>query len=223
MRCVRLLMFIAMAAVLVGPARGLAAGTPIGVVETLHEALLAVMRDAAELSVEDRYARLAPTLSEAYDFETMARLAVGSAWTEASRQQRTALAEAFSRFSIATYAKRFSGYSGERFETIGEKGGPRTTILVETRLIRPADPPVPLTYVLAEAGKRLPHHRRHPGGRHQRACRPPVGVLAGPAPGRRRRPRQAPQRQGRRDDPRGRELNGKDREPTKKRTARNAS
>lgn len=152
MRCVRLLMFIAMAAVLVGPARGLAAGTPIGVVETLHEALLAVMRDAAELSVEDRYARLAPTLSEAYDFETMARLAVGSAWTEASRQQRTALAEAFSRFSIATYAKRFSGYSGERFETIGEKGGPRTTILVETRLIRPADPPVPLTYVLQKRG-----------------------------------------------------------------------
>jgi phospholipid transport system substrate-binding protein len=145
-------MFIAMAAVLVGPARGLAAGTPIGVVETLHEALLAVMRDAAELSVEDRYARLAPTLSEAYDFETMARLAVGSAWTEASRQQRTALAEAFSRFSIATYAKRFSGYSGERFETIGEKGGPRTTILVETRLIRPADPPVPLTYVLQKRG-----------------------------------------------------------------------
>ncbi|HRK95827.1 MAG TPA: ABC transporter substrate-binding protein [Rhodospirillales bacterium] len=152
MRCVRLLMVIAMAAVLVGPARGLAAGTPIGVVETLHEALLAVMRDAAELSVEDRYARLAPTLSEAYDFETMARLAVGSAWTEASRQQRTALAEAFSRFSIATYAKRFSGYSGERFETIGEKGGPRTTILVETRLIRPADPPVPLTYVLQKRG-----------------------------------------------------------------------
>jgi len=145
-------MVIAMAAVLVGPARGLAAGTPIGVVETLHEALLAVMRDAAELSVEDRYARLAPTLSEAYDFETMARLAVGSAWTEASRQQRTALAEAFSRFSIATYAKRFSGYSGERFETIGEKGGPRTTILVETRLIRPADPPVPLTYVLQKRG-----------------------------------------------------------------------
>lgn len=152
MHCVRLLMVIAMAAVLVGPPRGLAADTPIGVVETLHEALLAVMRDAAELSVEDRYARLAPTLSEAYDFETMARLAVGSAWTEASRQQRTALAEAFSRFSIATYAKRFSGYSGERFETIGEKGGPRTTILVETKLIRPADPPVPLTYVLQKRG-----------------------------------------------------------------------
>jgi phospholipid transport system substrate-binding protein len=152
MRCVRLIMVIAMAAVLAGPARGLAADTPIRVVETLHEALLAVMRDAAELSVEDRYARLAPTLSEAYDFETMARLAVGSAWTEASRQQRTALAEAFSRFSIATYAKRFSGYSGERFETIGEKGGPRGTVLVETRLIRPADPPVPLTYVLQKRG-----------------------------------------------------------------------
>ena len=148
MRCVRLLMIVWIAVVLTGPARALAADTPAGVVETLHEALLAVMRDAAELSVEERYARLAPTLSATYDFQTMTRLAVGSAWTEASPEQRSALIQAFGRLSIATYAKRFSGYSGERFETVAEKSGPRGTTLVETRLVRPADPPVPLTYVL---------------------------------------------------------------------------
>lgn len=148
-RCLRLLMAVAMAIALLVPTRPVVAtDTPAGVVETLHEALLAVMRDAARLSVDERYARLAPTLEKTYDFQTMTRLAVGTAWTEASSGQRKALTDAFSRLSIATYAKRFSGYSGERFETLEEKAGPRGTTLVETRLVRPADAPVPLTYVL---------------------------------------------------------------------------
>lgn len=144
-----LLVAVVLAAALALPVRpGAAAETPAATVETLHQALIAVMKDAAQLSIEQRYAQLAPTLAASYDFETMTRLAVGSAWTEASPEQRAALVQAFSRLSIATYAKRFSGYSGERFETLGEKEGPRGTTLVETRLVRPADAPVPLTYVL---------------------------------------------------------------------------
>lgn len=149
MRLPRLLLTLAMAAAAVLPLRlAAAAETPAATVEALHQTLVTVMREAAEVSVEDRYARLAPTLTATYDFNTMTRLAVGAAWTEAPADQRAALVQAFSRLSIATYAKRFSGYSGERFETVGEKPGPRGTTLVETRLVRPADPPVPLTYVL---------------------------------------------------------------------------
>lgn len=149
MRLPRLLLTMALAVAVVLPLRSAAAAeTPAATVEALHQALIAVMRDASQTSVEERYARLAPTLTATYDFNTMTRLAVGAAWTEASTDQRAALVQAFSRLSIATYAKRFSGYSGERFETVGEKPGPRGTTLVETRLVRPADPAVPLTYVL---------------------------------------------------------------------------
>ncbi|MCU0892705.1 MAG: ABC transporter substrate-binding protein [Rhodospirillales bacterium] len=145
----RSLVAVVLAAALVLPLRpGVAAETPVETVETLHQPLLALMKDAATLSIEQRYARLAPTLSATYDFETMTRLAVGTAWTDASPDQRATLTEAFSRLSIATYAKRFSGYSGESFQTLGQKEGPRGTTLVETRLVRPSDPPVPLTYVL---------------------------------------------------------------------------
>lgn len=151
--CLRLLIVLVTVIALAAPQRLAAAETPTAIVETLHEALLSLMRDAAGLSVEQRYARLAPTLEKTYDFQTMTRLAVGTAWTEASAEQRAALTDAFSRLSIATYAKRFSGYSGERFETLGEKEGPRGTTLVETRLVRPADPPVPLTYVLQKQGQ----------------------------------------------------------------------
>jgi phospholipid transport system substrate-binding protein len=156
---VRLLVAVVLAAAVVLPPRpSVAAETPVATVETLHQALIALMKDATRLSVDQRYGKLAPTLSATYDFETMTRLAVGTAWTDASPDQRAALTSAFGRLSIATYAKRFSGYSGESFETLGEKEGPRGTTLVETRLVRPADPPVPLTYVLqkqSQAGFRI--------------------------------------------------------------------
>lgn len=127
-----------------------AAETPAATVERLHNALLGVMRDADSLSSEARYERLAPALNAAYDFRTMTKMATGSAWTGASATQRTALVDAFTRLSIATYADRFSGFSGERFEIVGERPGPRDTVLVDTRIVRPADPPVPITYVLRQ-------------------------------------------------------------------------
>lgn len=125
-----------------------AAEPPVATVERLHTALLDVMRNADSLDVKARYQRLAPTLDAVYDFRTMTKLATGSAWTAATEDERKALVAAFSRLSIATYAERFSGFSGERFEILGERSGPRDTTLVDTRIVRPTDAPVPITYVL---------------------------------------------------------------------------
>lgn len=130
------------------PAR--AAQAPAEVVGVLQDALLAVMRDADKLGVQGRYDKLKATLGTVYDFETMTRLASGTAWTSADAGQQTALVQAFTRFSIATYADRFKGYSGERFETLGERPGPRNTVIVDTRLVRPDDPAVSLSYVMQE-------------------------------------------------------------------------
>lgn len=132
------------------PAR--AAQAPAEVVGVLHDALLGVMRDADKLGVQGRYDKLDATLSTVYDFETMTRLASGTAWTSADPDQQAALVQAFTRFSIATYADRFKGYSGERFETLGERPGPRNTVIVDTKLVRPDDPAVSLSYVMQERG-----------------------------------------------------------------------
>jgi phospholipid transport system substrate-binding protein len=126
---------------------------PAAVVNMLHDALLGVMRGADRLGVQGRYDLLKPTLETAYDFPTMIRIAAGSFWVNASDSERDDLLSAFSRLSIATYASRFSGYSGESFETLGERPGPRGTILVDTRLVRPDEEPVPLTYVLQRSGE----------------------------------------------------------------------
>ncbi len=64
---------------------------------------------------------------------------------------------AFSRWSIATYANRFDGYSGERFVTDGETALRSGDRLVRTRLLRPEDAPVQLNYLLRQtsAGWRI--------------------------------------------------------------------
>jgi len=143
--------FIVMAAALAAspPTPSSAAGqTPAATVQQLHDTLIEVMRNAETLSVEQRFHNLEPTLNAVYDFRTMTKLVTGTAWTGASEEQRAALVDAFTRLSVATYAERFSGFSGEQFETLGVRDGPRGTTLVDTRIVRPADPAVPITYVL---------------------------------------------------------------------------
>lgn len=127
-----------------------AAASPRDTVEQLHAALLDIMRDAVTLGVQGRYERLQPILPDLFDFERMTQVVVGGEWRDLSPDQRRATVEAFADFSIATYASRFDGYSGERFETVADTAGPRGTILVRTQLIRPEDEPVDLTYLMAQ-------------------------------------------------------------------------
>ena len=54
--------------------------------------------------------------------------------------------------SIATYAARFDGYSGERFEIVSEEKSVRDTILVKTRLIKSDGGPVALNYLTRARG-----------------------------------------------------------------------
>lgn len=136
-------------AVLVLVAPGAAAQEePRAVVEQLHATLLEVMQDAERLGYAGRYDRLRPVLQGSYAFAPMARIAAGRTWSELSETQRARMVELFARMSIATYAARFDGYGGERFEITGETSAPRDGVVIESRIVRPADEPVGLHYVM---------------------------------------------------------------------------
>ena len=146
------------------PARPAALGAqegpgPTAVVEDFHDALLGVMREARALGVRGRYDRLRPAMARAYDLPAMARISVGPPWAQLSPAQRDALVTAFSDWSVATYANRFSGYSGETFRTLGEAAAPGgNDRLVRTQLNRTdGAAPVALTYLMrrGEAGWRI--------------------------------------------------------------------
>ena len=119
-------------------------------IERLSEVLLEVMQEARELGYEGRYDRLEPVLAETFNFPFMTRVAVGRDWANLSRDEQAHLVELFSDMSVANFAARFDGYSGETFELLGERPGPREAILVETRLVRPRGTPVGLDYLLRE-------------------------------------------------------------------------
>ena len=83
----------------------------------------------------------------------MVALATGKHWRTATPDDRNRLATAFRRFSTATYASRFSDFSGQSFETLGVEDGPRKTRLVRTEIRRPKDAPVAITYVTRADGR----------------------------------------------------------------------
>ncbi len=131
-----------------------AEATPSDIVGRLNTALIEVMRDAGALGFAGRYDRLAPVLSEAFDFPFMARVSVGRHWRKLVDSDRDRLVEAFGRMSIATFAARFDGYSGERFDVIGAEPAPRGSILVRNHLIKNDGDAVAINYLLRAANGR---------------------------------------------------------------------
>ncbi|MBT8447384.1 MAG: hypothetical protein HKO62_03945 [Gammaproteobacteria bacterium] len=117
------------------------------VVETLHDTLLAAMQQADDLGFSGRRELIGPVLDESFDFQTIARIVLGRYRRDISAEEQAQFQDAFTRLSSATYASRFSGYDGERFET-GAVEPQRSTLLVKTLLLPADDEPVHLDYVL---------------------------------------------------------------------------
>ena len=54
-------------------------------------------------------------MEKAFDLQAMPAASVGPAWASASDADKKALVDAFSRMTIANYAKKFDSYNGEKF------------------------------------------------------------------------------------------------------------
>lgn len=121
---------------------------PSEVVARLNATLLDVMKNAERLGYEGRYERLAPVLSETFNFALMARVSVGRHWSKLSAAQRERLVDAFTRMSIATFASRFNGYAGETMEVLGEEEGLRKSVLVRNQLVKSDGEVIPLHYLM---------------------------------------------------------------------------
>jgi len=121
-------------------------------VERVHEALIQAMKGADELGFEGRRKALAPVLEQSFDFPFMSKLALGFGWRNLDEAQRDRWAQTFQDFSLATYAARFSGHSGEYFETEGAESAAHDTVLVKTRLVLVDEDPVSLHYRLRKNG-----------------------------------------------------------------------
>jgi phospholipid transport system substrate-binding protein len=145
------------AACLVGLALPAGAQTPavdpaVASIRAFYVVLLDVMKQAEKLGVRGRYDKLAPAIRSTYDLPMMTRIAVGPDWSKIPPEQQAALVDAFERRTIATYANRFDGYSGQSFEVDPEVETRNTGRLVRSKLLRPPEIPVTLNYLMRASG-----------------------------------------------------------------------
>lgn len=118
------------------------------VIQSLCNTLLAVMKQATQLGPRGRYQRLDPEIRRAYNLPLMTRLAIGPDWQRMSPQEQQQLIAAFSDYSVATYAARFDGYSGEHFEVDPKPVPNASGLLVDTKLVKSSGEPVQLNYLM---------------------------------------------------------------------------
>jgi phospholipid transport system substrate-binding protein len=121
------------------------------VIENFHAELLALMKRADQLGYSGRYERLGPAVTSTYDLPFIAKTVVGRYWKKFTPAQKSEFVDTFTKLSIATYAHRFDGYSGERFKTIAEETLRSGRLLVKTVLVKSSGEQVELDYILHQS------------------------------------------------------------------------
>ncbi len=124
----------------------------LATVDNLHAALLGIMQNAKSLGYGGRRDRIAPVVESSFNLPFITRFTLGRYWADLSSEQQDIMVDALVRLTIANYASRFNGYSGERFETISTKPARKGRELVRTVLEVNNDPAdnVSLDYLLQE-------------------------------------------------------------------------
>jgi phospholipid transport system substrate-binding protein len=108
---------------------------PGEVIQHFYGDLLDTMQRAASLGAKGRYQKLEPVIFRTCDVPFMARLTIGPLWAGLAPDKKKEAARAYGRYLTAVYATRFDGYSGERFEVLGEQKVKRG-MMVKSRIIK---------------------------------------------------------------------------------------
>ncbi len=171
-RCSRRAALLAMLAMLAFPQPSQALPA-LDAIEKLNQTLLSVMKNASSLGYDGRYRRTRAGRAPTFDHAFMAQVMTGRFWAGFTAAQRDLLIATLRRFTAATYAARFDGYSGQMFEIPGEAPGPRDMVVVKTKIVSSPSDAVAIDYLMRLEG--------HPG-RHRRCVLQSVGERGGAAP-----------------------------------------
>jgi phospholipid transport system substrate-binding protein len=141
--------------VLLSPAARVAAADAdpaVQQVEKFYAALTDTMKRGKELGIEGRYKALLPVVQDVFDLPGMAQLSVGPAWNMLSDDDKQAIIDAFTRMTVANYAKNFATYGGEQFTVdpmVKMRGADK---IVESKLIGSDKMATPFVYRMRVAG-----------------------------------------------------------------------
>jgi phospholipid transport system substrate-binding protein len=132
---------------LLSPSASATSPGPIDVIRQFYVQLQDVMQHATTLGARGRYQKLEPIVLRMFDVPYMARLSIGPSWARLATDQKRRVAQAYGRYLTALYATRFDGYSGERFEVLGEQQIKHAT-MIKTRIVKSNGEPVSINFVM---------------------------------------------------------------------------
>jgi phospholipid transport system substrate-binding protein len=95
------------------PVQAQAADPAVEQIQGFYDALIGSMKSGG--TAKSRYERLKPAVEKAFDLQAMTATAIGPTWATASDADKKALVDAFTRMTVANYAKNFDSYGGEKF------------------------------------------------------------------------------------------------------------
>jgi phospholipid transport system substrate-binding protein len=120
-------------------------------VEQLDNALLAAMKAGNTTPFEDRYRALTPVIEKVFNLDAVLAASVGLTWASLPADQKAALAAAFRRYTVSSYATSFNSYNGQSFQvspTVRTLGNGE--VVVNSRLVRADGSSVKLDYVMRQ-------------------------------------------------------------------------
>ncbi len=118
------------------------------VITTFNKALLESMMKADQIGYQGRYKTLEPVIRETFALPFMATQSVGRYGKALKDEERAMFLRTYAEWTIATYAGRFDGYSGERLETVSESGPENGTVTVLSKLIKKDKDSIDFNYKL---------------------------------------------------------------------------
>jgi len=139
-------------AALLGGGSAAIASEMTALIEQLHAGLIEIMKAGKAAPFRQRYDEIAPVIGRTFDLEAIVRQVVGPRWAALPPDQQAALADAFQRYTIASYVSNFDAYSGERFEVLPGVAAVGNDRVVKTEIVTASGQAHVLGYVMRYTG-----------------------------------------------------------------------
>ena len=123
-------------------------GPADNVVGAYYATLLNAMQNAKTLGFDGRFKMLEPVIKDTFDLNFMARYSIRGFWEKLTKAQQDKLVDEFARLSAATYAARFTDYTGEQFKVLKSETTPQNDTFVRTQIVKSNGEPVAINYLL---------------------------------------------------------------------------
>lgn len=110
------------------------------------EAIAAI--EASDGDDAARRAAFKKILNKNFDMPTIARFAMGRYWAVATADEKKHYTNLFKKMVVDVYSNRFSEYSGQKFEVLGNKAAGRRDVIVNSQIVGGTGKPIKVDWRL---------------------------------------------------------------------------